>query len=119
MSEAKRSAEPVVEPEAAEELDADGKRGRRRSKTMSRKEIARELRRQRAFGVIDPELDAVMKEMEEKRPRSRVRFMIEPTSSSVMPPRSATSSAQVSPISQTSLSGKLSLIDPVDGFTSR
>ena len=26
---------------------------------MSRKEIARELRRQRAFGVIDPELDAI------------------------------------------------------------
>ncbi len=61
MSEARRDAEPVVEPEAGEateELDADGKRGRRRSKTMSRKEIARELRRQRAFGLIDPELDA-------------------------------------------------------------
>ena len=53
------------------------------------------------------------------RIRSRVRFMMAPTSSSVMPPRSATSSAQVFSSSQTSWSGKLSLMDPVDGFTSR
>jgi hypothetical protein len=79
MSEVKRSAEPAPEPDqdqdlgagAAEELDGDGKRGRRRSKTMSRKEIARELRRQRAFGLVDPELDAVIREMESHRPRSR------------------------------------------------
>ena len=61
MSEAKRSLDPAAQHEAAEELDADGKRGRRRSRTMSRKEIARELRRQRAFG----------REVEERRPRSR------------------------------------------------
>jgi len=77
MSEAKRSVGPVVQPEQPEqpehpeELDADGKRGRRRSKTMSRKEIARELRRQRAFGLIDPELDATIREIEAQRPRSR------------------------------------------------
>jgi hypothetical protein len=81
MSEARRNAEPVVAPEVAAEaeaadegaegLDADGKRGRRRSKTMSRKEIARELRRQRAFGLIDPELDATIREIEASRPRSR------------------------------------------------
>jgi hypothetical protein len=82
MNEVKRNAEPALEqdgerePEqdqdvAAEELDADGNRGRRRSKTMSRKEIARELRRQRAFGVIDPELDETMREMQARRPRSR------------------------------------------------
>jgi hypothetical protein len=71
MSEAKRSEEPVVQPGAAEELEADGKRGRRRSKTMSRKEIARELRRQRAFGFVDPELDGVIREIEAARPRSR------------------------------------------------
>jgi hypothetical protein len=70
MSEAKRSAEPVVQAEPAEELE-DGKRNRRRSKTMSRKEIARELRRQRAFGLVDPELDAVIQEIEAARPRSR------------------------------------------------
>ncbi len=72
MSEAKRSLDPAaVQHEATDELDADGKRGRRRSKTMSRKEIARELRRQRAFGVIDPELDETMREIEARRPRSR------------------------------------------------
>ncbi len=75
MSEARRSEEPVAQPEAAdpgEGLEAeDAKRGRRRSKTMSRKEIARELRRQRAFGLIDPELDATIREIEAARPRSR------------------------------------------------
>jgi hypothetical protein len=71
MNEAKRSAEPVVEPDLTDDSDADGKRGRRRSKTMSRKEIARELRRQRAFGLIDPELDATIREIEAQRPRSR------------------------------------------------
>jgi hypothetical protein len=44
---------------------------------------------------------------------------IAPTSSSVIPPRSATSSEQVSAISQTSRCGKLSLMAPVSGFTSR
>src|SRR5258708_4879461 len=43
------------------------------------------------------------------RIRSRVRFMISPPSSSVMPPFSATSSAQVYCSSQISLSGKFSL----------
>ena len=71
MSEANQSVDPAAPVEAADELEADGKRGRRRSKTMSRKEIARELRRQRAFGLIDPELDAVVKEFEARRPRSR------------------------------------------------
>lgn len=75
MSEFKETPEPVlehVEPGAEElEADADGQRGRRRSRTMSRKEIARELRRQRAFGIIDPELEAVIREIEVSRPRSR------------------------------------------------
>jgi hypothetical protein len=77
MNEANRTAEPAPEQQpgtdepTSGELEVDGKRGRRRSKTMSRKEIARELRRQRAFGVIDPELDEVRREMEACRPRSR------------------------------------------------
>jgi hypothetical protein len=71
MSEAKQSVLPVGQDEAADELEADGKRGRRRSRTMSRKEIARELRKQRAFGVIDPELEEVIQEIESQRPRSR------------------------------------------------
>jgi hypothetical protein len=73
MSEVKRSELPVeAAPDAAGELDdADGKRGRRRSKTMSRKEIARELRRQKAFGLVDPELQGIIQEIEQSRPRSR------------------------------------------------
>ena len=72
MSEAKRSAQPEQSEDAGEqEIGPDGKRGRRRSKTMSRKEIARELRRQRALGIIDPELERVIGEIEESRPRSR------------------------------------------------
>jgi hypothetical protein len=80
MSEFKRSEE-LEQPQAAplEETpleqapldDVDGKRGRRRSKTMSRKEIARELRRQRAIGYIDPEIEDIRKEIEASRPRSR------------------------------------------------
>jgi hypothetical protein len=70
MSEAKRSAQPVAHHDAAEQAD-DARRGRRRSKTMSRKEIARELRRQRAFGIVDPDLEAVRAEIEAARPRSR------------------------------------------------
>jgi hypothetical protein len=53
---------------AAAELEAGG---RQRSRTMSRKEIARDLRRQRASGVLDPELDAIVQEMERLRPRTR------------------------------------------------
>ena len=62
---------PALEQGPELEQDADGRRGRRRSRTMSRKEIARELRRQRAFGVIDPELDQVIREIDASRPRSR------------------------------------------------
>jgi hypothetical protein len=77
MSEAKRSEQPQLaggnEAQADPAVDpgTDGKRGRRRSKTMSRKEIARELRRQRALGIIDPELQEVIDEIEASRPRSR------------------------------------------------
>jgi hypothetical protein len=73
MSEAKRSEEPGsdgLEPQPVEG-EGEGERGRRRSKTMSRKEIARELRRQRAEGIVDPELDAILQEIEAKRPKSR------------------------------------------------
>src|SRR2546422_836409 len=44
--------------------------------------------------------------------------MITPTSSNVIPARSATSSAQVSASSHSSLSGKFIFTDPVRGFTS-
>ena len=63
--------EGPAELEAGEGEEGDGKRGRRRSRTMSRKEIARELRRQRAFGIIDHDLEEVIREIESQRPRSR------------------------------------------------
>ena len=74
MDESKETAEPAVdqtEQPALDDQDGDGKRGRRRSRTMSRKEIARELRRQRAFGLVDRELEEVIREIEARRPRSR------------------------------------------------
>ena len=74
MNEAKRNERPAAgaEPEAVEgDATLDAKRGRRRSRTMSRKEIARELRRQRAFGIVDAELEEVMREIEAERPRTR------------------------------------------------
>jgi hypothetical protein len=71
MSEAKRNQRPEAVGGSGGEAGPDGKRGRRRSKTMSRKEILRELRRQRALGLIDPELQEVIQEIEAIRPRSR------------------------------------------------
>ncbi len=77
MTEAMRS-ELRDDPEAAaSEGELDGTVGagepqvRRRSKTMSRKEIARDLRRQRALGIVDPELQQTIVEIEQARPRSR------------------------------------------------
>jgi hypothetical protein len=48
-----------------------GRQGVRRSKTMSRKEMARDLRRRRALGLIDPEEEELIKSVEGMRPRSR------------------------------------------------
>jgi len=67
MSEAKRNEGPVPGADANQEAMPE----RRRSKTMSRKEIARDLRRQRQSGVVDPDLEAVMQEIEAERPRER------------------------------------------------
>ncbi len=77
MSEARRTVAAGAGPaneehdQDIEGLDGEAPRGRRRSKTMSRKEIARDLRRQRALGLVDPELQAVIEEIEQARPRSR------------------------------------------------
>ena len=67
MSEPRRD-EGLQEPVGDEGEEAGG---RRRSRTMSRKEIARDLRRQRQSGVVDQELDALMREIEAERPRER------------------------------------------------
>jgi hypothetical protein len=68
MSEAKRQELP--EPELMG-TEAEENQGRRRSKTMSRKEIARDLRRQRALGIVDVELQSVIEEINSLRPQSR------------------------------------------------
>ena len=68
-------AEQPVQPDEAKREAAEaegGRQGVRRSKTMSRKEIARDLRRQRTLGLIDPELQQTIIEIEQSRPRSRV-----------------------------------------------
>ena len=44
---------------------------RRRSKTMSRKEMARDLRRRRLAGQLDPEEAETLKLVDEQRPRTR------------------------------------------------
>jgi hypothetical protein len=65
MSEAK----PEVTPDLPETLEAE--RPRQRARTMSRKEMARQFRQQMAAGGVDPELQALMSEIEATRPKSR------------------------------------------------
>lgn len=55
----------------AELLKSDDGEERRRSKTMSRKEMARDLRRRRLTGQVDPEEQALMQEIAASRPKSR------------------------------------------------
>jgi hypothetical protein len=64
MNEAK--AEPVEEVPAA-----DVSPERRRSRTMSRKEMARDLRRRRLSGEMEPEEAELLKSIEGMRPRTR------------------------------------------------
>ncbi len=79
MNEARRSDQPDPAGAADEQVgpvgpaDVEGQElhGRRRSRTMSRKEIARELRKQRALGFIDPEVEEIIREVDAQRPRSR------------------------------------------------
>lgn len=55
----------------AELLKSDDGEERRRSKTMSRKEMARDLRRRRLAGQVDPEEQALLQEIAASRPKSR------------------------------------------------
>lgn len=55
----------------AELLRSDDVDERKRSKTMSRKEMARDLRRRRLLGQVDPEEQALLTELQGNRPRSR------------------------------------------------
>ena len=65
MSEAKRE----VTTDLPETLEAE--QPRQRARTMSRKEMARQFRQQMAAGGVDPELQALMAEIDATRPKSR------------------------------------------------
>ena len=65
MNEATQEPQPDV-LKADETIDE-----RRRSKTMSRKEMARDLRRRRLTGDADPEETALLGEIESTRPKTR------------------------------------------------
>lgn len=68
MSEVKQLQEEGGAQEAQESEQAQE---RRRSKTMSRKEMARDLRRRRLTGQVDPEEADLLKQMDDTRPRTR------------------------------------------------
>lgn len=65
MSQVKAEAEPVFEEPGTDKDE------RKRSKTMSRKEMARDLRRRRLSGEVDPEEAEVLATMDSLRPRTR------------------------------------------------
>ena len=68
MSEVK---EEIAPPPADEALVDE----RKRSKTMSRKEMARDLRRRRLTGQVDPEEEELVKSIETMRPKTRADCM--------------------------------------------
>ncbi len=67
-----------VQDTEAEPLKSDGDDDRRRSKTMSRKEMARDLRRRRLSGQIDPDEQALLNEISGSRPKSRADCISSP-----------------------------------------
>lgn len=66
-------AEMIAAPDVAQDEQSPDELGesRRRSKTMSRKEMARDLRRRRLMGLVDPEEQELLSEIEGRRPRTR------------------------------------------------
>src|SRR4051812_30224382 len=68
MSEVNKA--PEMEPEGEEQQDPESIE-RRRSKTMSRKEMARDLRRRRLTGQVDPEEAQLLKQIDSTRPKTR------------------------------------------------
>lgn len=61
----------AVNEEQVPILKSDDADERKRSKTMSRKEMARDLRRRRQLGLIDPEEAELLSELNQTRPRTR------------------------------------------------
>jgi hypothetical protein len=67
-------ARPEWTPEPGADVEpapAPAPTERRRSKTMSRKEMARELRRRRLTGEVDPDEQELLSSVESMRPRTR------------------------------------------------
>jgi hypothetical protein len=64
MSEPKRNLMEEAAPVAED-------RPRQRARTMSRKEMARQFRQQMAAGGVEPELQALMAELDAERPKVR------------------------------------------------
>ena len=62
---------PQAEAEQQLQDAAEGAPERKRSKTMSRKEMARDLRRRRLLGDVDPEEQNLLESVETMRPRTR------------------------------------------------
>lgn len=56
-----------------EDEDTSPEAVRTRSRTMSRKEMARDLRRRRLAGMVDPEEQELIEEIEGQRPRTRAQ----------------------------------------------
>jgi sigma-70-like protein len=65
MNEPKRTVIPDSQ------IPAEGERPRQRARTMSRKEMARQFRQQMAAGGLEPELQALIAEMDASRPKTR------------------------------------------------
>jgi hypothetical protein len=64
----------MSDPKRMEQLDEAGGAAagpRNRARTMSRKEMARQFREQTASGGVDPELRALMQELDARRPKVR------------------------------------------------
>ncbi len=68
MAEPKRTALDGDVPDEVPETDG---KPRQRARTMSRKEMARMFRQQKALGGLDPELQALMTELDATRPKVR------------------------------------------------
>jgi hypothetical protein len=71
MSEPRHEVPGPLHPEQASPPAAAAGSRRSRSRTHSRKEIARALRRERELGEVDEELVTLIHEIESMRPRSR------------------------------------------------
>jgi len=59
------------EENSSDEMQADGTGGRRRPRTFSRKELAREMRKRRQEGNLDPEEAELIRRVESLRPKTR------------------------------------------------